>query len=189
MSAPTPGPIRLVERALACRTPELGPDAGVLLLRVTAGLMLIGHGLQKLFGILSGDGLTGTTKFFASLGYQPAEVFAVVGGCTELVGGALLTLGLFTPLATTMVVAMMTNAVIADIVIIGFWSQFAGAEYPMVLALAAIAVAGTGPRRYSLDRSRGWANGGIRPMLVTAALGLGGAGTVLLFTGPLVQLW
>src|SRR6478609_4309048 len=47
------------------------------LLRVGLGGVILGHGLQKLFGWFGGYGLDGTMKFFASLG-MPSVVGALV---------------------------------------------------------------------------------------------------------------
>src|SRR5579884_1217062 len=38
----------------------------------------------------------------------------------------------------------------------GFFSTNGGFEFPLVLASAAVAVAATGPARFSLDRAIGW---------------------------------
>ncbi len=48
-------------------------DAGLLLLRVVVGLILVGYGLQKLFGWFGGGGVAGTGQFFASVGYDRAS--------------------------------------------------------------------------------------------------------------------
>ncbi|HJP66949.1 MAG TPA: DoxX family membrane protein, partial [Actinomycetota bacterium] len=39
-------------------------DFGLLLIRVIIGLLLIGHGTQKLFGWFGGGGLAGTSSYF-----------------------------------------------------------------------------------------------------------------------------
>src|SRR4051794_41845706 len=85
-------------------------DTGVLLLRVVIGLFFVGHGAQKLFGWFDGHGLEGTGGFFDSLGYRPGKVFAAIAGASELAGGALLFLGLFTPLAAAAIIGVMLNA-------------------------------------------------------------------------------
>ena len=46
-----------------------------------------------------------------SLGYRPGKRFAVLGGLAEAGGGALLVLGLLTPLAAALIVGMMLNAI------------------------------------------------------------------------------
>ena len=66
------------------------------LLRFVAGAMLIPHGCQKLFGMFGGGGLKGTPVFMEKVGYSPGMLWAVVVGCTELIGGTLLAIGLLT---------------------------------------------------------------------------------------------
>src|SRR5215216_4385515 len=51
-------------------------DAGLLLARVTLGLLMAAHGSQKLFGWLGGYGLNGTGGFFEALGFRPGRLFA-----------------------------------------------------------------------------------------------------------------
>ena len=67
-------------------------------LRIFAGLMFMQHGLQKIFGLFGG---------------APAEAPAFivyVGGSIELVGGALVALGLFTAQAAFICSGMMAVA-------------------------------------------------------------------------------
>ncbi|WP_304454698.1 DoxX family protein [Nocardiopsis sp. YSL2] len=123
-------------------------DLGLLLLRATCGLTLAAHGAQKLFGWFGGNGISGTGEFFAAAGYRPGELMAVVAGLSEFLGGLGLALGLLTPLAGAAAIGVMVNAAAFH------WSDgfFGGMEYPLVLALAAAAIAVTGPGRYALDR-------------------------------------
>ena len=85
-------------------------DAGLLILRVVVGVVLVGHGTQKLFGWFGGHGRRGTGAFFELLGYRPGVLFAVIAGLSEAGGGALLALGFLTPLAGAAVVGVMLNA-------------------------------------------------------------------------------
>ncbi len=48
-------------------------DCDQLLIRLTFGLLMAGHGAQKLFGRFGGDGLTATGKGFAAPGYRPGR--------------------------------------------------------------------------------------------------------------------
>jgi putative oxidoreductase len=69
-------------------------DTGLLALRVAVGVLLAGHGVQKLFGWCSGGGLAATTWFFRSVGYRPPRLMAGLCGGVELVGGVALASGL-----------------------------------------------------------------------------------------------
>ena len=79
-------------------------DTGLLALRVVVGLLLVGHGAQKLFGWFGGGGLTATAWFFRSLGYRPSRRMAGLAGSAEVIGGAALAVGLGTPLASAAVI-------------------------------------------------------------------------------------
>ena len=70
-------------------------NTGLLVLRLVLGLLLVGHGSQKLFGWFGGPGLAGTGGFFHSLGFRPGKPMAIVAGVSEAGAGALLALGLF----------------------------------------------------------------------------------------------
>jgi putative oxidoreductase len=67
-----------------------------LILRLAAGLIVVPHGMQKLFGMFGGGGLSGTAAFFDKIGYSPGSVWAPIVGCVEFFGGLLLAIGLFT---------------------------------------------------------------------------------------------
>ena len=88
-------------------------DVGLLLVRVVFGGLLAAAGLQKLFGWFGGQGLTETGALFEQIGYSPGVFFAGVAGLLETAGGLLLLLGLFTPLACSIVIGVMINAVSA----------------------------------------------------------------------------
>lgn len=130
-------------------------DAGLLLVRLSAGFILAPHGLQKLFGWFGGPGLDRTEAYFAGLGLRPPRVHAVLGGLCEFGGGALLVLGLFTPLGSAIVVGTMLVAVLTVAGKRGWFANTGGVEFPLALCLAAWASSFTGPGRYSLDHLLG----------------------------------
>jgi len=80
-------------------------------LRIGLGLILIPHGLQKLFGWLGGAGLVRFAQIFEGIGYKPGLFWAIVVGLTEALGGLLLVLGLFTRPAALFVAIFMLNAI------------------------------------------------------------------------------
>ena len=61
------------------------------LIRFVAGAMMVPHGYAKVFG-----GIEGTTKFFASVGLEPALTLAWYVGLLELVGGVCVAFGFLT---------------------------------------------------------------------------------------------
>ncbi|MFF0227320.1 DoxX family protein [Streptomyces sp. NPDC004629] len=153
-------------------------DWGLLLIRLTFGVLLAGHGAQKLFGLFGGPGLTATGKTFDAAGYHPGKVFAVIGGLSELVGGLGLAVGLCTPLAAAAaVVGVMINAMVTVSGAHGLWDQDGGVEYNISIAVVAIAIAAIGPGRLALDRYFPWRDGGWPEAAV--ALGLGGVGAAV----------
>ena len=134
-------------------------DIGFLILRVLVGLTVAAHGAQKLFGIFGGHGLSGTTQFVESLGFRPGRLHAYLLGIAEFAGGALLAMGLLTPVATAAVIAVMTAAIVAVHLKNGFFNENQSFEYPFVLACAAAAIVFTGPGSYSLDERLGLTTG------------------------------
>ena len=128
---------------------------GILLLRAIVGLTMAGHGLQKLFGWFGGPGPKGTAGMFRSLGFPAAAVMAVLAGLAET-GGLLFAVGLLTPLAALGIAVVMLNAIGSVHWKNGFWNTAGGYEFPLVMLSAVVAVAVTGPGRFSLDRLLGW---------------------------------
>ncbi|MEU9440935.1 DoxX family membrane protein [Streptomyces sp. NPDC048304] len=155
-------------------------DFGLLLLRLTFGLLMAGHGSQKLFGLFGGRGLTATGRGFDSLGYRPGKVFAVIGGLSEFLGGLGLAVGLLTPLAAAALIGVMINAMVSVTAAHGLWETDGGVEYSVGIAVVALAVAAVGPGRLALDRFFPWGTGGWAE--AACALGLGGVAAAITLT-------
>jgi putative oxidoreductase len=134
---------------------------GLLVLRLVVGALFIGHGTQKLFGWFGGYGVEGTGGFMESLGYRPGKRFAVLGGVAEAGGGLLLFLGLLTPLAAALIIGTMINAIFSVHVQNGVWAQDNGYEFPLVMAVAAAAIALADGGAASMDRIFGLNLGGL----------------------------
>lgn len=126
-------------------------DLGLLVLRVVLGLMFIGHGSQKLFGLYGGAGLNGTIKWIGSMGLRPAWFWGLVASLSEFGGGVLLLLGLFTPLGSLGIIAAMLVAIVQVHWSKGFWNTKGGIEFPLTNIAGALTLALTGPGKYSLD--------------------------------------
>jgi putative oxidoreductase len=127
-------------------------DLGLLVLRVTTGTVLVAHGTQKLFGWFGGGGIEGTGAAMDSMGFAPGRQSAVAAGLGEAGGGALLALGLATPLAGAAAAGAMAGAVAVHAPA-GFFAQSGGYEYPAYLGATAAAISFAGPGRLSLDHA------------------------------------
>ena len=124
------------------------------LVRATAGLLLVPHGAQKLFGAFGGGGLAGTAQFLDGIGYQPGMLWALALGSLEFFGGILLALGLFTRPVAAAVVVFMAIAVLHHLPSGFFWPD-GGFEYPLLWGVVALSFAVRGGGRYSLDAKLG----------------------------------
>ncbi|MEV4889421.1 DoxX family protein [Nonomuraea sp. NPDC055795] len=158
-------------------------DVGMLLLRVPAGLLLMGHGAQKLFGWFGGGGPDQTGEMMTALGYPHGKLMALAAGLGEFGSGAGIALGAATPLASAGLVSVMTNAVVSVHLPKGLWAQNGGFEYPMLLGIGATALAVHGPGRFSVDALLGLDRKGIGWGLAALALGAGAAAAVLSMRG------
>lgn len=152
-------------------------DLGLLILRVSVGAIVLVHGLQKLVGWFDGPGLSGFQDVVSGAGYEQARLLSILGAIGETAGGALLILGLATPLAGAAVLAVMINAWLVRQVAEPGLQFFAptGVEYETLLALAAAAIVLTGPGRIAVDGGRGWARRPFVGSFVALLIGVGGA--------------
>ena len=120
-----------------------------LLIRVTAGLMLIPHGWPKLM-----MGVTATANMaLVKRGIAPAEPLAVVLITLETLGGLCIALGLFTRFWAAAVTIEMCVIVYHHLPKFGWGER--GYEYPLFWALVMLAIALRGGGPYSLDRRLG----------------------------------
>jgi len=123
-----------------------------LILRLTVGLLFVGHGTQKLFGWFEGEGIEETGKTMEKLGLQPGREHAVAAGLAEASSGLLLTAGAAMPAAAAGVTAVMMTAIKRAHLRNGPWVQKGGYEYPLVATAAVLALVEHGPGRLSVDR-------------------------------------
>jgi putative oxidoreductase len=149
------------------------------------GPLFIGHGTQKLFGWFGGHGIEGTSGFFEQLGLRPGKRHATAAGLAEAGGGLMLTLGMLTPVATTVISSTMVTAIRKVHAAKGPWVSEGGYEYNAVIVAAMTAIAENGAGPLSVDRrmfpnlhGTGWA---------IVSLGSAIAGSYLATTPPLVE--
>ena len=135
-------------------------DLSWLVVRLTAGGMLLVHGIMKVMPMAE-KGFTATIEAFAAgsmarRGIEPALAAAYVVFFLETIGAVMIILGLFTRF-----IAAALAVEFAIITFVAHWPQGftwsrGGWEYPLFwgLIMFAIALRGGGP--YSLDRKLGW---------------------------------
>lgn len=127
-----------------------GPAAlGAALLRLSLGVMWLGHALLKLFVFT----LPGTAAFFESIGFAGWMAYPVF--LAELAGGLALILGVYARQAALLLVPIM--AVAAWVHLPNGWvhtSAGGGWEYPVFLIFASISVWLIGDGSFALRRSR-----------------------------------
>jgi putative oxidoreductase len=141
--------------ALAPLYEALSPFAEPMV-RIAAGLLLVPHGAQKLFGWFGGYGLGATGQFFAAkLGLVPGAFFAGLAGGIEFFGGLMLAAGLLTRPVAALVVGLMAVAAFHVHLANGFFWTAGGLEYPLLWGIVALAFAVRGGGRYSLDAALG----------------------------------
>lgn len=163
-------------------------DLALLILRLVLGMTMAAHGYNKFFG---GGGIAGTAGWFDSIGMRPGRFHARLAATTEMAAGIGLAIGLLTPVCAAGFVALMFVAAWTVHRANGFFIVKEGWEYNLVLAAAAVAVAGLGAGRYSLDHvlfSGGDAYHflyGWRGLAIALGLGLaGGVGQLAIFFRP-----
>lgn len=119
------------------------------LLRVGAGILFLQHGLQKMFGLLGG--FMGTPGATAPLMSQMG-----LAGVLEVVGGALLIVGLFTrPVALVLMLQVIAAYFIAHLPQ-GGWPIQNGGEPALLFALIFASFAVRGAGAVSLGRVIRW---------------------------------
>ena len=108
-------------------------DHALALIRVIAGLLLLGHGAQKLFSAFGGPGVRGFAGWLKSMSIPAPTAFAWLVGLCEFIGGLLFAVGLFTPIAALAISGVMLGAIWLVHWSKGLWVSSGGFEYPLIL--------------------------------------------------------
>jgi putative oxidoreductase len=155
-------------------------NLALLLFRCSVGAVMLAHGLNHIFG---GGKIAGTGRWFESLGMKPGVLHAWVASLAEVVGGALLVLGLLTPFAAAAVVGVMLVAWITNHRGNGFFifRPGEGWEYVMTLTFAGFALAVLGAGEWSVDHALDlWDDlSGATGLVIALVGGVGGAAGLL----------
>ena len=130
------------------RLPQ-APGSAALVLRLTVGTVLMAHGLSKLQ-----RGVGGFAGSVDSLGipFPTATAYATV--TIEVVGGAMLLVGLLTRLWSALATLLMTGTTLVvklDAGLLGQPGQGSGMELDLLVLAAALAITLVGPGPVSVD--------------------------------------
>ena len=152
----------------------------LLVFRGWLAIVMIAHGYNHLF---RGGKVAGTARWFGSLGMKPPVMQAWLASLTELGGGALLLLGLFTPFGGAAIVGVMTVAWAINHRGNGFFifRPGEGWEYVITLAVAGMTIGAIGPGEWSLDYAFDLLDDltGTTGLLIALIAGVGGAALLL----------
>lgn len=126
-------------------------DLAKLIMRVTFGGFLAGHGAQKLLGYFGGPGPEGTAAWLESLELRPGKQWTYAAAASEFGGGLLTMLGFLWPLGPVATVGSMGMATATAHADKPIWVNAGGAELPVTnMAIASTLLIG-GPGKLSLD--------------------------------------
>jgi putative oxidoreductase len=118
------------------------------------GAAFIGHGAQKVFGSFGGPGFAKFTSFPSPFSFmRPASLWMGAAAFSELIGGALVLLGLFTRLGAFLITCVMVTAIFGVL-----WPKFFapdGMELAMAFLAMALALLILGGGQLSADRMIG----------------------------------
>lgn len=120
----------------------------LLLVRVSVGIVMCGHGLQKL-GYLGGGGWDGTIQFMTGMGIPAFIAALVIIG--ESVGGAALVLGLLTRFCAASIAVIMLGAITLVHAKNGLFGQ-GGFELQLLILSSCLALVLAGGGKWSIDR-------------------------------------
>jgi putative oxidoreductase len=125
-------------------------DVGLLALRLAVFVIMAFHGTQKLFGWWDGGGLDRAEKFFASQGFRPPRLMALIASVTECAGALLVGAGALFVLGTAMLTGVLTN-VTALHLRNGLDSRRHGFELELMILAGVAAIGFAGPGGWSVD--------------------------------------
>lgn len=128
------------------------PTWFALPVRLALGGIFFAHGLQKVFGMWGGQGIKAFVENPAPYAFmRPSWLWMGAAAVAELVGGALVFLGMLTRLGA------FSLAVVMGVAILGvhwgsFFSASKGIEYPLALFAMAFALLISGGGQASIDQ-------------------------------------
>lgn len=149
-------------------------DFGLLLLRLGLGALLLVHGLTTLLGWGNSGGTTALETQFSQNNFALGPVMATAIPTVQLIAGALLILGLATPLAAALALALSAYLSMFDVAtsangvnIVG--QDSSNLQLQLLMTAMALGLQFTGPGRIGIDFGRGWAR---RPLASSWIFGI-----------------
>ncbi len=127
--------------------PAPARDIALLIARLLLGTVMFAHGWQKM--VLNGIGRT--TEGFEKLSIPLAIISASFVTVVEFAGSVMLIVGALTPLVSGLMLVIMVGAGVFVHIPKGIFISNGGWELVGVIAAGMIALAATGPGRYSID--------------------------------------
>ncbi|MGE0351600.1 MAG: DoxX family protein [Gemmatimonadales bacterium] len=134
------------------------PDWVLTVARLTLGLVLFPHAMQKLFGWFGGAGLGGSMQFMTGALGLPAIIAALAIGL-EIAAALGLITGLFSRAAALAAIAVMVGAIVTVHANVGFFMNWygnrsgEGYEYHLLAIGLALLVLVRGGGALSVDRA------------------------------------
>lgn len=132
-------------------------DIGAFIARITLGIVILPHGLQKLLGLFGGAGYSGTVEFFVSSGVPAFVAILIIIG--ESFGAIGLIVGFLSRLAALGITIIMLGAIVTVHLQNGFFMNWAGTaagegfEYHLLAVGLGLIVLIKGGGVWSVDRS------------------------------------
>ena len=128
-----------------------------LVLRLTAGIIMLPHGLQKLMGLFGGYGFSNTVEYFTKTMKLP-WIIAVAVILIESIGALLMIAGAFSRLWAMAFIAVMLGAIISTNAKNGLFMNWYGTqsgegyEYHLLMIGICAALLLVGSGKFSVDR-------------------------------------
>lgn len=158
-------------------------DFGLLLLRLCFGAYLIISSLTTFFRLGGSEGIAGLENAYAN--YPFGTGMAIMVPTLELAAGVFIVLGLITPVAAAVALAVTAfGALHAVVEAANGWNLLtwdAGTWLPWILVGIALALQFTGPGLYSVDNGRSWARRPLASSWIWLIVGLVAAGLMWWF--------
>lgn len=136
----------MIKKLISCHCLDKAHGWVLMVLRVIVGVVFLAHGYQKI-----GYGSGQVANFFGSVNIPMPLFFAYVITYLELVGGAMLILGLLTHLLSKLFAIEMIIAFLTVHMSKGIFVSDGGFEFVAVIFGAVLVLMAFGPGKLALD--------------------------------------